>query len=190
MPTNNQRSVSVIIPAKNEEDGLSKLLPRLRAAVPYAEIIVVDDGSTDNTADIARTNQARVLTHPYSMGNGAAIKTGARAATGELLVFLDADGQHDPDDIPKLLLMLETGYDMVVGARRGESQASLGRWYANFTYNWLASLMVGREVLLRVDKTPAKPAEALLQVARAAAPGHQGEQEGERRNQGKQLHKV
>lgn len=146
MPTNNTRSVSVIIPAKNEEDGLSKLLPRLRAAVPHAEIIVVDDGSTDKTSEISRLNQARVLRHPYSMGNGAAIKTGARAAVGELLVFLDADGQHNPDDIPKLLQMLDTGYDMVVGARRGESQANLGRWYANFTYNWLASLMVGHPI--------------------------------------------
>src|SRR5690606_15601528 len=107
---------SVILPAKNEAEGLRQTLPRLREAQPEAELIVVDDGSTDDTAKVAATYGAKVLSSPYSMGNGAAIKRGARAATGEVLVFMDADGQHDPGCIEALLSKMAEGYDMVVGA--------------------------------------------------------------------------
>jgi glycosyltransferase involved in cell wall biosynthesis len=108
-----------------------------------AEVIVVDDGSTDETAQVAREHGAIVLGSPYSMGNGAAIKRGARAARGEVLVFLDADGQHNAELIPRLLARLEQGYDMVVGARGWDGQASVGRGLANGLYNRVASMMTG-----------------------------------------------
>lgn len=140
------KSISIIIPAKNEESGLAEILPKLRKQWPGAEIIIVNDGSSDNTSNISHSNGARLVTHPYSMGNGAAVKSGARAATGDILVFMDADGQHNPDDIPRLLSKYNEGHDMVVGARHSSSQASLGRSFANRIYNWLASWMVGRKI--------------------------------------------
>lgn len=138
--------LSVILPAKNEAAGLRLTLPKLRALLPEAEIIVVDDGSTDDTARIAADLGARVLSSPYSMGNGAAIKRGAREATGEVFVFMDADGQHDPASIPALLGPLDQGYDMVVGARDRTGQAGFHRGTANAFYNWLASRMTGFHV--------------------------------------------
>jgi len=137
---------SVILPAKNEAEGLRRTLPALARVLPEAEVIVVDDGSTDDTAAVAREFGARVLGSPYSMGNGAAIKRGARAATGEILVFMDADGQHDPAHIPALLARLEEGYDMVVAARDASGQASVGRGLANAFYNRLASWMTGHRI--------------------------------------------
>lgn len=139
-------SLSLILPAKNEAAALGPLLARLRERFPEAELIVVDDGSTDGTADIAQAAGARVVRHPVSLGNGAAVKSGARAATGEVLVFLDADGQHDPDDIPRLLAKLDEGYDMAVGARDATSQASLGRGLANRLYNRLAGYVTGHRI--------------------------------------------
>lgn len=141
------KSVSVIIPAKNEQGSLIQILPEIRQRLPDAEIIVINDGSTDATEESCSAHQVKVVTHPYSMGNGAAIKAGARIAKGDVLIFMDADGQHDPADITRLLAELDKGYDMVVGARRGESQASLGRWYANSVYNWIASWMVGQRII-------------------------------------------
>lgn len=138
--------VSVVLPAKNEAEGLRRTLPALTACLPGAEVIVVDDGSDDDTAAVASAHGARVLSSPYSMGNGAAIKRGARAANGEILVFMDADGQHDPADIAGLLTRLEQGFDMVVGARDGSGQANLGRSLANRFYNRLASWMTGHAI--------------------------------------------
>ncbi len=141
------KSFSIVIPAKNEEQGLALVLPKLREEYPDAEVIVVDDGSTDRTAEVCRENDVTVISHPYSKGTGAAIKTGARAAAGECIVFMDGDGQHDPADLERLLYKLEEGYDMVVGARGGlEDQASIARWSANSLYNWLASWMVNRRI--------------------------------------------
>ena len=140
-------TLSVILPAKNEAEGLRRTLPALRAQLPNVEIIVVDDGSTDDTAAVARAAGATVLSSPYSMGNGAAIKRGARAAQGEILVFMDADGQHSAEHVVALLQKLEEGYDMVVGARDRSGQASLHRGLANGFYNWLASRMTGHKVL-------------------------------------------
>jgi len=138
--------LSIILPAKNEAPALADLLPRLRAAHPEAEIIVVDDGSTDDTRRICAEAGVACLSSPYSMGNGAAIKRGARAACGEVLVFMDGDGQHDPADVARLLARLDEGYDMVVGARGWGSQAGVGRGLANTLYNWLATRMTGHEV--------------------------------------------
>ena len=139
-------SLSIILPAKNEAEALAGLLPRLRQLQPAAEIIVVDDGSTDDTRKICTDNQVTCLHSPYSMGNGAAIKRGARAANGDILVFMDGDGQHDPEDIARLVTRLEEGYDMVVGARAWHSQAGVGRGLANAFYNWFASRVTGQTV--------------------------------------------
>lgn len=139
-------SISIVLPAKNEEGALNDLIPRLRQVYPEAEIIVVNDASTDRTPNVAREKGVTVIDHPYSMGNGAAIKTGVRNARGEILVFMDADGQHDPDDIARLLAKLDEGFDMVVGARDAGSQASLGRGIANGFYNRFASWMVGQSI--------------------------------------------
>ena len=138
--------LSIILPAKNEADGLRKVLPAIRALQPDAELIVIDDGSTDDTSDVAKSLGARVVSHPRSLGNGAAIKSGARAALGDVLVFMDADGQHKPEDISRLLAELNSGNDMVVGARSNSSQAGAHRAVANTFYNWLATWMVGQPV--------------------------------------------
>ena len=138
--------ISIILPAKNEAVALAHLLPVLRAAQPGAEIIVVNDGSTDHTESLCHEHGVRCLTLPYSMGNGAAIKRGARVAAGDILVFMDGDGQHRPEDVARLLSRLEAGYDMVVGARDWEGQAGVGRGLANTLYNWLASKMTGHRV--------------------------------------------
>jgi len=139
--------LSIILPAKNEAPALTALLPQLRAAHPDAEIIVVDDGSTDDTRGVCKSSGIQCLSSPYSMGNGAAIKRGARAASGDILVFMDGDGQHDPADIKRLLDQLNRGYDMVVGARDWGSQAGVGRGVANTLYNWLATRMTGHPIL-------------------------------------------
>ncbi len=138
--------LSIIIPAKNESRSLATLLGSLQHHNPAAEIILVNDGSTDNTAKICIDANVTCITHPYPMGNGAAIKSGARAATGDILVFMDADGQHRPEEIQSLLDKLDEGYDMVVGARNRKGQAGLGRLLANTIYNKLASWMTGHKV--------------------------------------------
>lgn len=138
--------ITVVLPAKNEEAGLERTLPKLKGELPEAEVIVVDDGSTDRTAAVAAAHGARVLSSPYSMGNGAAIKRGARAASGDVIVFMDADGQHDPALIHRLLDKLAEGYDMVVGARDASGQANVSRGAANAFYNRLASWMTGMRI--------------------------------------------
>lgn len=138
--------LSVVLPAKNESAAVGSTVEKIRQQYPNAEIIVVNDGSSDDTARVAEQAGARVVSHPYSKGNGAAIKTGARAASGDVIVFMDADGQHDPADIPRLLQKLQEGHDMVVGARQRGSQASMGRGLANGFYNRLASYMTGHKV--------------------------------------------
>jgi len=138
--------VSIVLPAKNEVDAVGQTVAKIRQQFPEIQILVVDDGSSDETAQMAISAGAQVVQHPYSKGNGAAIKTGARAAAGEIIVFMDADGQHDPADITRLLQKIEQGHDMVVGARQKGSQASLGRGLANGLYNRLASWMTGHRV--------------------------------------------
>ena len=138
--------ISIVLPAKNESAAIGQTLAQIQQLQLAHEIIVVNDGSTDQTKQVAETAGAKVVTHPYSKGNGAAIKTGARTATGDIIVFMDADGQHDPQDIPRLIEKIEQGYDLVVGARQKGSQASVGRGIANTLYNNLATYMTEQKV--------------------------------------------
>ena len=141
--------ISIIMPAKNEAEGIGPVVAKVREVLdglgrPY-EIIVVDDGSSDQTAEKAHEAGAVVLCHPYNIGNGAAVKTGIRYARGSVLVMLDADGQHPPEQIPRLLEMVEK-YHMVVGARNAESDTSVHRNLANRIYNFFASYVCGRRI--------------------------------------------
>jgi glycosyltransferase involved in cell wall biosynthesis len=138
--------ISVIIPAKNEAGSVGDVVQGILSCLGDVEVIVVNDGSSDMTADVAASAGARVISHPYSKGNGSAIKTGARAAAGDVLVFMDGDGQHSASEIPRFLEALGNGADMVVGARSEGSQASLGRGLANKFYNWLSSWMSGTKI--------------------------------------------
>lgn len=142
------REISIVIPAYNEQEALKGFLPVLREQYKDVEIVVVDDSSDDNTVDIAKQCGADiVISHTYNMGNGATIKTGARTASGKYLVFMDADGQHRPEDIGKLLEKMNEGYDMVVGARNNSGHASLTRFLGNRFYNWLASIISGHQII-------------------------------------------
>jgi glycosyltransferase involved in cell wall biosynthesis len=130
--------VSIIIPAYNEAQTIGGVVAKIIDLYPDFEIIVVNDGSTDDTAAVAKDAGALVYSHPYNIGNGAAVKSGIRFASGKILVFMDGDGQHDPRDIKKILEYFPN-FDMVVGARPKGYQASWGRALANKVYNWLAS---------------------------------------------------
>ena len=139
-------SLSFVIPAKNESASIGSVVAAARKAYPNAEIIVVDDGSTDTTGEVARAAGATLVQHPESLGNGAAVKAGARVAQGDIIAFLDGDGQHDPGELGPLLEKLEDGYDMAIGARHSESHANIGRMFANGLYNGVASLLTGRKI--------------------------------------------
>lgn len=138
MDQKNRCEVTILLPAYNEEGVIGITIQKLRELYPDFEILVVDDGSTDNTMKEAMDAGANVWPHPYNIGNGAAIKSGLRCAQGEWVVMMDADGQHQPEDVAKLLEH-KNRYDMVVGARGGESETSLHRDLANCIYNWFAS---------------------------------------------------
>jgi glycosyltransferase involved in cell wall biosynthesis len=130
--------VSVIIPVYNEGKIVSNLVSKIRSLYPDFDVIVIDDGSQDDSAAEARNAGATVYSHPYNIGNGAAIKSGIRMASGDVLVFMDGDGQHNPEDIAVLLKFIPE-YDMAVGARSIRDQASLVRALGNKIYNWFAS---------------------------------------------------
>jgi glycosyltransferase involved in cell wall biosynthesis len=132
-------AVSIIIPVFNEAENLAALLDKIHALqIAQAEILVIDDGSVDGSAEIAFNAGANVVRHPYNIGNGAAVKSGIRAAQGRTLVLMDGDGQHQPEDIPKLLVEAE-GYHMIVGERAKGSKLRFHRNAANIFYNFLAS---------------------------------------------------
>ncbi len=140
------KKLTIIIPAHNEEMNIGDLLDELnKIRQDDWEILVVNDGSDDNTGELARERGASVITHPYPMGNGAAIKSGMRAAQGEILIMMDGDGQHSPSDIPRFLEEIER-YDMVVGARDWKGQSSIHRGIANRIYNLLASYVAHRRI--------------------------------------------
>ena len=135
-----------MIPAKNESASIGDVVRALCQQYPGAEVLVVNDGSTDDTAALAEAAGARIIDHPYSMGNGAAIKSGLRSATGDIVVFLDADGQHEPADAQRLIDPIRDGYDLAIGARSFESQASAARGIGNWIYRKLASYIVGHRI--------------------------------------------
>jgi len=138
--------LSIIIPAKNEAAVIADVVASVRSICKDAEILVVDDGSTDDTAKLAEQPGARVIRHPVSLGNGAAIKAGARAASGDILIMMDGDGQHKAEDIPSLLAKLDEGFDMAIGARDSGSHADVGRLAANGLYNVFASMISGHRI--------------------------------------------
>lgn len=139
--------ISIILPARDESSALSELLPVLDALGNNYEVILVDDGSVDGTAGLcSRYEKIKTIHHAYPKGNGAAVKSGARAATGDVLVFMDADGQHDPTNIPKLVDELNKGYDMVIGARNFRSHANSFRMLANIFYNQFATWITSHKV--------------------------------------------
>lgn len=144
--TEDRVALSIIIPAKNEGEAIGEVVRIARTSYPDAEIIVVDDGSSDDTAAIAESNGADVVRHPESLGNGAAIKSGARASRGEVLAFMDGDGQHDARNLQRLIAKLDDGYDMAIGARDTQSHANVGRFFANGVYNSIASVVSGRRI--------------------------------------------
>jgi glycosyltransferase involved in cell wall biosynthesis len=130
--------VTILLPAFNEEQSIAATIKSLKALYPGFEILVVDDGSTDNTMKEAIDAGANVWPHPYNIGNGAAVKTGLRMASGDWIVMMDADGQHQPEDIARLLEHKDK-FDMVVGSRTKASDTKLHRDIANTIYNWFAS---------------------------------------------------
>jgi glycosyltransferase involved in cell wall biosynthesis len=138
-------STSIVIPAMNESGSIARLVTELRQAARWQEIIVVDDGSTDDTARVASAAGARLVRHPYNKGNGAAVKTGIRLATGRFILIVDADGQHQPADAARLVQRL-TEYDLVIGARSAASQAGMLRRSGNAILNGLASYLTGRRI--------------------------------------------
>jgi glycosyltransferase involved in cell wall biosynthesis len=136
---------SVIIPAFNEGPAVAAVVSDLRAIAPWQEVIVVDDGSTDDCGAHAAAAGARVIRHPYNKGNGAAVKTGIRTASGKWLLILDGDGQHRPEDALRLVQHLGD-YDLVVGARAPESQATSARRFGNDLLNAVAGFLAEREI--------------------------------------------
>jgi len=137
--------VTVIIPALDEAATIGDVVSRLRVSAPWHELVVIDDGSSDATAELARAAGAHVIRHPYNKGNGAAVKTGIRHATSEFILIVDADGQHAPDDARRLVGRLGE-YDLVIGARAPTTQASLRRRAGNALLNRLAGYLTGRPI--------------------------------------------
>jgi glycosyltransferase involved in cell wall biosynthesis len=137
--------VSVIIPAFNEGPAIATVIEALAAAGHWHEIIVVDDGSGDDTGARAAAAGAKVVRHPYNKGNGAAVKTGIRNASGEYVMIIDGDGQHAAGDAQRLIARLGE-YDLVIGARSAATQATAARWIGNAALNRLASYLTGRDI--------------------------------------------
>jgi glycosyltransferase involved in cell wall biosynthesis len=141
----NPASVSIVIPAMNEAAAIRAVVSALKCSAAWYEVIVVDDGSTDNTGAEAAAGGARVVRHPYNKGNGAAVKTGIRTATGEFILIVDADGQHPPEDANQIVALLGE-YDLVIGARASATQATHGRRAGNAMLNSLASYLTGTAI--------------------------------------------
>jgi glycosyltransferase involved in cell wall biosynthesis len=137
--------VSVVIPAFNEGPVIASVVSRLKATAPWHEVIVVDDGSRDDTSSHATAAGAIVVRHPYNKGNGAAVKSGIRRATGDYVMIIDGDGQHSVDDARRLVSRLGE-YDLVIGARAAATQATQARRVGNTALNRFATYLTGREI--------------------------------------------
>jgi glycosyltransferase involved in cell wall biosynthesis len=155
-------AVSVVIPAFNEEDGIGAVVAAMKARRPWREVLVVDDGSSDQTAARAEAAGARVIRHPYNKGNGAAVKTGIREAQGEVILLMDADGQHDPEDADRLVEKVGV-YDLVIGARASKDQAWV-RALGNAVFRALASWLTGRDIPDLTSGFRAARRERLLEI--------------------------
>jgi glycosyltransferase involved in cell wall biosynthesis len=138
-------SISIVIPAMNEADAIAAVVSSLRAAARWREILVIDDGSSDDTSARARAAGACVVRHPYNKGNGAAVKTGIRHANGDFVLIIDADGQHPPEDAQRIAARLGE-FDLVIGARSGATQATMARRLGNALLNRFASYLTGRPI--------------------------------------------
>ena len=142
----NKPDITIIIPAYNEEEGITDVITQLKKLSGNYEILAVDDGSTDNTYKLATETGVKVIHHPYNKGYGAALKTGIRNAEADVVLFMDADGQHKPSDIEKLRQYIGEEYDMVVGARTKKSKISLlrrpGKKILGITANYLAGMKI------------------------------------------------
>lgn len=138
-------SVTVVVPAYNEAPSIGAVVSALCAAAPWNEVLVIDDGSVDGTGAAAEAAGARVVVHPYNKGNGAAVKTAIRAARGDWMLIVDADGQHRPEDATRLTARLGE-FDLVVGARDAATQATMGRRWGNALLNGLATYLTGRPI--------------------------------------------
>ena len=138
-------SVSIVIPAFNEGASIGEVVGVLRAAAPWREVLVVDDGSTDATAERGAAAGATVIRHPYNKGNGAAVKSGIRRASGDYVLIIDADGQHPPEDALRIAERLGE-YELVIGARADATQASAARRAGNALLNRVASFLTGRAI--------------------------------------------
>ena len=149
-------SLSIVMPAKNEAGAIGAAVAGARNAYPDAEIIVVDDGSTDDTAEVASEAGAEIVQHPVSLGNGAAIKAGARAASGDIIAFMDGDGQHDAAEFGPLLKRLDEGFDMAIGARDSGSHLWVSRCTRRFFQK--VSVSAAERLLLPDDHHHGVPA--------------------------------
>ena len=156
------QDTSVVLPAFNEEAGIAAVIAGLRAAGAWREILVVDDASSDQTAIVAEAAGARVVRHPYNKGNGAAVKTGIREARGDVVLLIDADGQHDPAEATKLIEPVGI-HDMAIGARAARDQSAL-RAFGNGVFNALASWLVERRIDDLTSGFRAAKREALLEI--------------------------
>ncbi len=141
----NAESTSIVIPAFNEAAAIGEVVSALRTVAPWREIIVVDDGSSDETPARAAAAGARVVRHPYNKGNGAAVKTGIRSTAAPFVLIVDADGQHRPSDAVRVVSHLDS-YDLVVGARSTQTQAGLARRLGNAALNSIASYLTERPI--------------------------------------------
>lgn len=138
-------TVTIVLPAFNEAAVIGRVVTELKAAAPWHEVLVVDDGSSDGTGTAAADAGARVVRHPYNKGNGASVKTAIRSATSEWIAIVDADGQHDPADARRIVNRLGE-FDLVIGARDPRTQATAGRRLGNAMLNGVASYLTERQI--------------------------------------------
>ncbi len=137
--------LTIIIPVYNEEQSIKEVISSVKIACPHDEIIVVDDGSTDGTPGLLKTMGIRCIRHPYNKGYGAALKTGVRNASHNVVVFMDGDKQHQPNDVHRLAEFVDQ-YDMVVGARAKGSQVSAFRSSGKKILGLLANYLSGMKI--------------------------------------------